>query len=413
MPSINFCFRIHQPFQFKSYCFNDIGRLHLYEDKVAMAAIMDQLADSCYLPANKILLEQISRANGKFKVAFSISGTTLELFEQFRPDLILSFRQLVNTGCVEILGETYYNSLSWLHSRTEFSRQVAMHHELIKRLFGYEPQVFRNTELIHDNELAKHIAGLGYKGMIAEGVNEILNGRSPNQTYAAPGNGDFGILLRNTALSDDIAGWIGRAKGSRYALTAEKFAERVFHDHPGQSCSINLFLDYETFGIHKTAPTGIFTFLEELPRAILSNSVYSFQTASEALENCYPKDIYDVPQTISIGGDLTVSRQWCSNAAQNELQKKLYKLEALVNESGDERLLRTWGKLQSAEHFCFIQGSRQPEMQVYQFTNQANYTTEKYQQIANILTDFEISAITSNVEKNRSRFRRQLATMLF
>jgi alpha-amylase len=412
MPSVNFCFRIHQPYQFKSYCFNDIGRLHLYEDKAAMAHIMDELAERCYLPANKILLEQIKKANGKFKIAFSISGTTLELFEQFRPDLVTSFKQLVQTGCVEILGETYYNSLSWLHSKTEFDRQVKMHDELVKKLFDTEPLVFRNTELIHDNELAKHIAGMGYKGMITEGINEVLNGRSPNQTYAAPGNGDFGLLLRNTELSDDIAGWIGKARGSRYALTAEKFADRVFHNHPGNSCSINLFLDYETFGIHKTGP-GIFKFLEELPGAVLSNNRYSFKTPAEALDDCYPKDIYDVPQTASMGDDLDAGRKYCIGVKQNNILKKLYKLEKLVSETGDERLLKTWGKLQSAEHFCFIEGYGQQNMQVYQFTDHVNYTVEKYRQIVNILTDFEISAITSDVEKNRSRFSRQLSYMLF
>jgi len=413
MPSINFCFRIHQPFQFKSYCFNDIGRLHLYEDKVAMGMIMDNLADHCYLPANKILLEQIIKANGKFRVAFSISGTTLELFEQFRPDLIISFKLLIETGCVEIVGETYYNSLSWLHSKTEFNRQVRLHEELVKKLFDFEPIVFRNTEMIHDNELAKHIADLGYKGMITEGIDEVLNGRSPNQTYASPGNGDFGILLRNGELSDDIAGWIGKAKGSRYALTAEKFAERIFHNHPSKSCSINLFLDYETFGIHKTAQTGIFEFLKKLPEVILSNFGYSFKTPGEALDDCYPKDIYDVPQTVGMGDDLNTSGEWCISAAQNDILKKLYKLETLVIETGDERLLNTWGKLQSTEHFCFIVGHRQPEMQVYEFSSLAKYTAEKYQQIANILTDFEISVITSNVEKNRSRFSPVLSTMLF
>lgn len=412
MPSISFCFRIHQPFQFRSYCFNDIGRLHLYEDKVAMATIMDDLAERCYLPANKILLEQIKKANGKFRIAFSISGTTLELFEQFRPDLVHSFRQLVQTGCVEILGETYYNSLSWLHSKTEFDRQLKMHDELVKRVFNYEPLVFRNTELIHDNELAKHIAGLGYKGMITEGFEEILNDRSPNQTYAAPGNGDFGLLLSNAELSDDIAGWIGRAKGSRYALTAEKFANRVFHNYPGNSCNLNIFLNYETFGIHKKSP-GIFKFLVELPGAILSNKAWSFKKPTEALDDCYPKDVYDMPQTVSMSDDLNSSRKWCLSARHNDILKKLYKLEKLVIETGDERLLKTWGKLQSAEHFCFIEGHRQQQIQVYQFTSLANYTVEKYRQIANILTDFEISAITTNVEKNRSRFSRQFATMLF
>lgn len=411
MPSVNICLRVHQPYQFSSYCFNDIGKLHLYEDRTAMAVTMDTLAENCYLPANKILLEQIKKQTGKFSMAFSISGTTLELFEQFRPDVLESFRQLVNTGCVEILGETFYNSYSWLHSKEEFNRQVKQHEALVQKIFGYEPVVFRNTELIHDNELAKHIAGMGYKGMLIDGNTKVLNGRTPNQTYATPGNGDFGLLLRNAGLSEDIACFFGRGKGSRYSLTAENFAERVFHDQAGGSCSINLFFDYETFGIHK-AGKNMFRFLEELPQAILSNPAYSFKTPAEALDNCYPKDLYDVPVPVSIseGGS---SDELCENVKRNDVVRKLYKLEQLVQESGDGQLLSTWGKLQSAEHFCFITGSREQDMQRYQFTDYTNYTLEKYQQIANILTDFEILLITTNVEKNRSRFSRQLAAMLF
>lgn len=408
MPSINFCFRIQQPYQFKSYCFNDIGKLHLYEDKTGMAAVMDKLAVDCYLPANKILLEQIRKAKGKFKIAFSVSGTTLELFEQFRPDLIASFRQLVNTGCVEILGETYYNSYAWLYSKEEFSRQVNAHEALVKKLFGCEPMVFRNTELIHSNALARYIAGTGYRGMLIDGNAEVLNGRSPNQTYAAPDNGDFGLLLRNAALSEDIACFFGKGRGSRYALTAEKFAQRVIRDHAGNSCCINLFLDYETFGIHKTGQS-IFTFLEELPAAILSQNGYDFKTPSEALDNCYPKAVYNAPRPVAMNNNL----QLCENVLKNEVIKKLYKLEALVHETGDEKLLNTWGKLQSAEHFCFIAGSRPQDVYTYQFTDQVNYTVEKFQQIVNILTDFEILLITAGLEKSRKRFSGHLSAMLF
>lgn len=413
MPSLSLCFRIHQPYQFKNYGFNDIGKLHTYEDKVSMSGIMDELAENCYLPANKILLEQLKKGKGKFKVAFSISGTTLQLFEEFRPDLVRSFRELVQTGYVEILGETFYNSLSWLYSKTEFNRQVKKHEVLIREMFDFEPLIFRNTELMYDNELAKHLAELGYKGMITDGNYNILKGRTPNQTYAAPDNGDFGILLRNAELSEDIACWFGRAKGSRYALTAEKFAERVFNNHTTNSCTVNIFLDYETFGIHKTAQNGIFRFLEEIPGAILANPQYSFKTPFEAMDHCYPKDIYDSPSVTTMNNDSNENSTWCENIKQNNILRKLYKLENLVTETDDEKLINTWGKLQSADHFNFIRGRRQDEADIYKFTNQTKDSIEKYQQYANILTDFEISLIKNSVEKNRSRFSHHLSSMLF
>jgi alpha-amylase len=413
MPSINLCFRIHQPYQFKSYCFNDIGKIHTYEDKEAMLATMNKLADNCYLPANKILLNEIRKAKGKFRVAFSISGTTLELFEQFRSDLIYSFRQLIETGCVEILAETYYNSLSWLHSKAEFNRQLKMHEDLVKKLFGVEPMVFRNTELVHDNELARYIAELGYKGMITEGVAPILNGRSPNQTYAAPDNGDFGILLRNTELCDDIACWFGVARAGRYALTAKKFADRIFHNYTNDSCSINLFLDYETFGIHKSEQTGIFKFLEELPSAIFARPGYTFKTPLEALDNCYPKGIYDVSETTSVNACYHDGKAWCNKIKENMVLQKLYKLEALVKESSNERLINTWGKLQSADHFYFIGRNDNAKGDSWHSENALSRSAEGYQQLVNILTDFEISMIKAGVESNKKRFGQHLSAMLF
>lgn len=413
MPSICLSFRVHQPCQFKSYCFSDIGKTHAYEDKEAMLDTMNRLADNCYLPANNILLNEIRKAKGKFKVAFSISGTTLELFGQFRPDLIDSFNQLVQTGCVEILAETYYNSLSWLHSKTEFDRQVKMHEDLVKKLFGVEPMIFRNTELIHDNELAKHIASLGYKGMITEGIDTVLNGRSPNQTYAAPDNGDFGILLRNTQLCDDIACWFGVARASRYALTAQKFADRIFHNFPNDSCCINFFLDYETFGIHKTEQTGIFKFLEELPTTILANPNYIFKTPLEALDNCYPKGIYDVPETISLNACYHEGKIWCNKIKENMVLQKIYKLEALVIESSDERLINTWGKLQAADHFYFISKNERTKGDAWHAENAMGRSAEGYQRLVNILTDFEILLITTGVEKNKKRFSQHLSAMLF
>lgn len=413
MPSISFCFRIHQPYQFKQYAFNDIGQLHVYEDKVAMAAIMDNLADNCYLPANNILWDKIKEQKGKFRFAFAISGTTLELFDQFRPDLINSFRQLIDTGCVEILGETYYNSLSWLFSKKEFDRQVKKHDELVKKLFGVEPQVFCNTELIYDNELAKHMNTLGYTGILSEGNAAVLNGRSPNQTYVAPDNGDFGLMLRNAELSKDIAGWIGKAKASRYTLTAEKFADRVFHNYPNGSCNINIFLDYETFGIHKTSQTRIFSFLDELPEAILANTDYSFKTPAEVLDNCYPKAVYDVPGPISLENDSPETDTWIENIKQNTVLKKLYKLESIVTVCDDERMIDIWGKLQSIDHFSFIKGYHRSKGEIYQLKNPTKPALESYQQLVNILTDFEISLFKNDLEKSRTVFRLQLNTLLF
>ena len=276
----------------------DVDVIHCYEDAEADRETINTITDNCYLPANEIILSQVNEHHGKFKLSYSISGTLLEQLQQYRPDVIDSFKALTARGCVDILGETYYRSLSWLHSRKEFQRQVFKHSNVVKDLFNIEPTVFRNTELIYNNNLAVFIAGLGFKGVLCEGVKRVLNDKTVNKVYAAPDTIDFGLLLINATLSDDIAFRFGDSNWSEHPLTADKFAEWI-NAHPADAEVINPFMDYETIGIHKKADSGIFDFSKALPQAVLKNSDFTFNTATEVLDIHYLKDIYNVPKTIS------------------------------------------------------------------------------------------------------------------
>ncbi len=404
MPSISFCFRLHQPYRLKEYGFENIGLLHSYEDAEACVQIINTVADNCYLPANEIIYNQIKKTSGKFKVAFSISGTMLELLMQYRMDVIESFKKLIETGCVEILAETFNNSLSWLHSKKEFSAQIRKHGLLVKELFNVEAVVFRNTELIYNNDLAKFIADAGYKGILCEGLAKILKGRTANQTYASPGNGDFGVLLRNVELSDDIAFRFGETTWCQHPLTAEKFANWIHGHTLADTGNINLFFDYETFGIHQKTDTGIFGFLQHLPDAVLANPEFHFKTPTEALNTYYPKDIYDVPQTISWEDKTKDCCLWTDNVMQHNSIRKIYSLENMVLKSGNEKMIDTWRKLQAVDYFYFMSAQKRCEGDVYYMLNQFSCSKEAFQTYRNILTDFEISLIKSGIENNRFKF---------
>jgi alpha-amylase len=404
MPSVSFCFRVHQPYRLKQYDFKDIGLLHSYDDAEANAAAINEAADKCYLPANEIILSQIKATNRKFKAAFAISGAVLELLQQYRPDVIESFTQLIHTGCVELLAETYNNSLAWLHSKKEFSVQIEKHRLLVKKLFNAEPVVFINTQLIYNNGLAKFIADAGYKGIICEGQHNILKGRTPNQTYAAPGNGDFGLLLRNAALSDDIAFKFGDTGWNQHPLTAEKFAAWI-HAHPSNdTCNINLFLDYETFGVHKKKGTGIFEFLKYLPAAILANPEFKFTNPREALEDCYPKDIYDVAKTISWQDTTNDYCLWTENVQQHNIIRKIYSLENMVLKSENEKNIDTWRKLQAVDYFNFMQKQQPCDGGDSDLLSPSGSWQQAFKTYCNILTDFEISVIKSGLEANPFKF---------
>jgi alpha-amylase len=392
MPSVSLSFKIHIPYRLQHLNPGTIGNSSNYFDTVANKAAVDKLSDECYLPANKILSSLIKENEGKFKIAFSISGTAIELLSEYRPDVLKSFRQLAKTGQVDFFSETYYNSLSWLYSKKEFQRQIQKHDDLVKEIFGVHPSVFRNTELIHNNELAKFIAGMGYKGIFCEGLERILQGRTPNQTYTSPNNGDFGLLLRNVLLSDDIAFRFDDPDWIEQPLTAEKYAGWL-HRQKENICNINLFFDYETFGIHKKAASGIFGFLEHLPGEILKNKDWKFVTPPEAIDNCYPKDIYDVPKTISWEDKEKLCCVWSENMMQNNTLRKIYSIESMVRNSNIPGAVERWGRLQSADHFYYMCNDGRASDDTYRMLNPFNTAEEAYVNYKNAVTDFEIKLI--------------------
>ena len=174
MKAICFYFQIHQPFRLKTYRFFDIGNDHYYYDDFANDDIITRIAHRSYLPANEMLKEMIAQYGKKFKVGFSISGTALEQLEQYVPEFIDSMKELAATGCVEFLSETYAHSLASLQDVEEFVAQVKAHDEKIFQLFGQRPKVFRNTELIYNDDISAMIHSMGFKGAITDGAKHIL-----------------------------------------------------------------------------------------------------------------------------------------------------------------------------------------------------------------------------------------------
>ena len=293
MRTICLYFQIHQPFRFRRYRFFDIGNEHYYYDDYLNESIMQKVADRCYLPANRLMLDLIRKHEGKFRVTFSISGIALDQFELYAPEVISSFRELAETGQVEFLDETYAHSLISLKDREEFLSQVKQHQEKMKDLFDYEPVVFRNTELIYSDEIGALVAEMGYKGILTEGAKHVLGWKSPNYLYANSINPKLKVLLKNFKLSDDIAFRFSNKTWSEYPLTTEKFV-RWLNKTPKNDETINLFMDYETFGEHHWKETGILDFLKSFPAAVFKNSKFTFSTPSQLIEELQPVSVVNV-----------------------------------------------------------------------------------------------------------------------
>ena len=388
MPAICFYFQVHQPYRLRHYTVFDIGKSHHYEDVDANKSILHKVAHKCYLPMNALIKELIDKYQGAFRVSYSFSGTVLDQFEEYCPEVLASFQQLANTGCVEILDETYAHSLAFLYSKDEFEQQVLLHRTRIEQLFGQSPTCFRNTELVYNNHLAKIIETMGYESILAEGADQILDWRSPNFIYQPSNCHKLKLLLRNYTLSDDIAFRFSNKGWQEFPLTAEKFAAWE-HQTSAQAEVINLFVDYETFGEHQWESTGIFDFMRALPHHVLQHQDFSFLTPTEVVRSMAPTAKLHVEKPISWADaerDLTA---WIGNDMQQDAMEGVYKLEPLVRQVNNDALLLTWRRLQTSDHFYYMCTKWFSDGDVHKYFNPYGTPYEAYINYMNILADFE------------------------
>ena len=383
MASVCFYFQVHQPFRLRHYTIFDDSTS--YFDEFRNASICRKVANKCYLPTNRLLLDIIRRFDGRFKVAYSITGVLLEQLHKYCPEVVSTFDALAQTGCVEFLAETYYHSLSWLYSRDEFVEQIEKHIELVEHLFGQTPRVFRNTELIYNNDLAKTISAMDrFDAIIAEGADHILGYRSPNFVYRPPDCDNLKLLLKNYALSDDIAFRFSNRSWKEFPLMADKFA-RWINKVNGNGTAVNLFMDYETFGEHQWEDTGIFNFMRRLPYEILKHPDNDFKTPSEVID-CYDSvDTVDVPHITSWADMERDLSAWLGNAMQSNALHELYRLERLVKETEDEQLIADWRKLQTSDHFYYMCTKYFSDGDVHKYFNPYDSPYDSYINFMNVL----------------------------
>ena len=399
MQSICLYFQVHQPYRLKKYRFFDLGNNHYYYDDYLNKSIMERVAAKSYIPMNNLLLDLIKKYGKDFKVSFSISGSALDQFQEYTPHVLDSFKQLAQTGNVEFLTETYAHSLSGLKSKEEFVRQIRMHQEKIKELFGVSTQTFRNTELIYSDEIGEIIADLGFKTILTEGAKHILGWKSPNFVYTNAINPRLKVLLRNFRLSDDIAFRFSNQGWSEWPLTTEKFTEWLTQTNPKEQV-VNLFMDYETFGEHQWVETGIFEFMRNLPEKIKSKPNLCFKTPSEVTKEYQP--IADIHVSIPISWadeerDLTA---WLGNEIQDEAFEKLYAVEMEMRNCQDSDLQKDWLKLQASDHFYYMCTKWFSDGSVHKYFTPYNSPYEAFINFMNILSDFHIRLERESLPRN-------------
>lgn len=388
MKNICFYFQVHQPFRLRTYRFFDIGNCNQYFDEHKNSSVMKKVAEKCYLPANKVLLDLIREHGNRFKISFSISGTAIDQFELYAPEVLRSFQELATTGCVEFLAETYSHSLSSLISTEEFNQQVKDHSKKIEQLFGQKPTIFRNTELIYSDKIGTLVSNLGFKTMLTEGADHILGWKSPNFLYSSSANPQLNLLLKNYRLSDDIAFRFSQSDWSGFPLCAEKFVGWL-NSIPEKDEIINLFMDYETFGEHQWEETGIFNFLRALPHHIFSSSKFRFVTPSEAVNIIKPIGHLSMPNPVSWADEERDLSAWLGNDIQDDAFESLYRLEHKVKKIKNESILRDWKYLQTSDHFYYMCTKFFADGDVHKYFNPYNSPYEAFINYMNVISDFE------------------------
>jgi len=387
MRKICLYFQVHQPFRLRVYRFFDIGVSHDYYHELNNRALLQRIARKCYLPMNALLKQLIERwGPDRFSVSFAMSGMALEQMELYAPEVLESFQDLYATGGVELIAETYAHSLACLKSRREFERQVRLHTEKLKKVFGAAPRTFRNTELVYYDEVAQWVSAMGFSAMLAEGADTLLGWRSPNFLYesaAAP----LTLLLRNYKLSDDIAFRFSNRDWPEWPLTAEKFTQWI-RDLPADQLLVNLFMDYETFGEHQWAESGIFAFFEAWVDKMLETGEAVFVTPRAVLAEFKPQAALSVPAPLSWADSERDLTAWLGNELQTDAFESLYALEETLSTNEDPAMARDWLRLQTSDHFYYMCTKFFSDGDVHKYFNPFNSPYEAYVTYMNVLADF-------------------------
>lgn len=394
--SICLYFQVHQPTRLRLYRFFDIGKDSHYYDDFANRTILKRIAQRCYLPMNNLLLEAIRQSDGAFKVAFSISGSALEQFDRYAPEVIDSFRELAQTGAVEFLCETYNHSLASLASPAEFKHQVLKHKAAIKEYFGQDPVAFRNTELIYSDTIGAGVYDLGFKTMLSEGARHIMGWKSPNHIYTDDIQPGLKLLLRNYSLSDDIAFRFSNRDWENWPLTTEKYLGWL---KQSEGDIVNLFMDYETFGEHQSEASGIFDFMRYLPQTVIADGTFEFVTPSQASAKHEAVDSIDVPEAISWADEERDVSAWLGNELQQDAYNKLYGLTEKLSILNDATLWEDFGHLQESDHFYYMCTKFFTDGEVHKRFNPYDTPYEAFINYMNVLSDFTIRVNDAIAEK--------------
>ena len=390
-PSVVLYGQIHQPSRLRRYRIYEIGNRSDYFDEDLDREVFLKVADKCYRPALALVQKLVDQHHGAFRMALAVSGSALDQMQRWAPDLIDALRGLAAGGCIEFLAETYYHSLSFVFDREEFDHQLDAHLEALQRLLGVTPTTFRNTELVYSDEVARHVAARGFSVVLAEGADHVLEGRPPGCVYEAAGSAGTRLLLRHARLSDDIAFRFSNRSWSHWPLTAPRYADWLA-SAGGAGEVVGLFLDFESFGEHQWAETGIFDFLDALPAEARARGV-GFLTPAEAAATLPSAGELSVPAYTSWADAERDLSAWLGNPLQRAVAKAVYEVGGDIRASGDPELLHDWRRLTTSDHLYYLATKHGPDGDVHRYFSPHASQADVYIALMNVLNDVALRVV--------------------
>ncbi|HDR53722.1 MAG TPA: alpha-amylase [archaeon] len=386
MTNLAFCAVLHQPLRIRRYSFLEIGDHRSYFNDALNRRLFERISRKSYLPTLG-MLKDLAEDYKDFKINISFTGTFLEQAEMFEPKVIQAIKDLNDTGKLEIIAETYYHSLAFFVSESEFHDQIKLHTKKVNMLFGATPKIFRNTESLYSNSIAQSVEKLGFKGIVTEGSEKFLGWRSPGYPYLA-GPTNMHLFLRNYKLSDDVAFRFSARSWEEYPLTADKYAHWLSSVYDP---FVMIYIDFETFGEHQWPETGIFDFLKHLPLFVSRHSNLKWVNLGE-LTQLKPVDRVDVPWFVSWADQDRDTSAWLGNRMQQTAFETAKALETPVKATKDAHLLETWRKLMTSDHFYYMSTKFAGDEEVHSYFRGEVYDNpyEAFANYMNILQDFRL-----------------------
>jgi alpha-amylase len=215
---------------------------------------------------------------GGFKLGLGLSISFLRQIQAWRPDLVQLLSRLVAHPNVELVGVEPYHSFLFYLDIARFIERMCWMREDLHRLFGKSISVTDTTEMFMSNDIYFAIQRAGFAAAVMDGREWLMQWREPTHLYQY--HGRPALFCRHYRLSDDVGYRFSNRGWEGWPLQADTYAHWV---REARGDFVFVGWDYETFGEHHWADTGIFEFMRHLPSELTRRGM-EFAGLSEALE---------------------------------------------------------------------------------------------------------------------------------